>query len=220
MRISLEKNEIALYVQRQLGNWFPDGETYYGEPLRASADSALTRVEVCFSQIRRKYFCESGQVTFDHLHSDHWAMFLYLLSNELYRRGSERLATKVFYLNKALNGLDAFYSVQLPEVFMFVHPVGTVLGNAAYADYFIAYQNCTVRSDELDNYPRFGEGVILYAGSRVIGGCEIGDNCVLAANSFLVNTNIPANTLVTGQYPNHELRSNKRSAYEREFAEL
>jgi serine O-acetyltransferase len=38
------------------------------------------------------------------------------------------LADRIYYLNKALNGLDLFYEVEMPDVFYLDHPVGTVIG--------------------------------------------------------------------------------------------
>ena len=131
-------------------------------------------------------------------------MFLYYLSNSIWKDTQDDiLPSKLFYLNKIMHGLDLFYSVSMPDIFLLVHPVGSVLGNASYSNYFICYQNCTVGSDI--DYPLFDEGVVLYAHASVIGKCNIGKNVRLGAYSFVINTDIPDNVTVLGQYPNHKI---------------
>ena len=104
----------------------------------------------------------------------------------------------------------------MPDIFMLVHPVGTVLGNANYENYFVAYQNCTVGAIT-DSYPVFETGTILYSGCTVLGSCRFGENVILGANSMLINTDIPSNSLVLGQYPCHKVVNNSKSVRERCF---
>ncbi|NIO11197.1 MAG: hypothetical protein GTO40_25550, partial [Deltaproteobacteria bacterium] len=158
-----------------------------------------------------KYYQENGQPVFDHLNSDHLATFLYLLGNTAWSEtGDERLPTKLFYLNKIMNGLDLYFSVAMPEVFLLVHPVGTVLGKAQYGNYLVVYQNCSVGA-VTDVYPSLGEGVVLYSRSSVLGDCKIGDNVIVAANAFVLNTQVPDHQIVVGQYPDHRFTPNSKS---------
>ena len=144
------------------------------------------------------------------MNSDHFAMFLYYLSNSIWRETkNDELCTKLFYLNKVMHGLDLFYSVSMPDIFLLVHPVGSVLGNAHYENYFVCYQNCTIGADSA--YPSFAEGCVLYAHSSVIGNCHIGKNVRFGAYSFIINTDIPDNVTVLGQYPNHRILAAKRN---------
>ena len=215
---SLKPPDLAAYVTRQLNTFFPDSDFVSVTTLEMFMDAACKRTETCFSEIRIKYFYEGDSPCFNHLNSDHYAMFLYLLSNSIFRAGGPlSVATKVFLLNKALNGIDAFYSISLPEVFLFVHPVGTVLGNAKYGNYFAVYQNCSVGSDNEGNYPQFGDGILLYAGSSVIAKSHLGNNVVLGAKAFLINTDVSNNSLVLGSYPNHKIVPNERTVIDRIF---
>ncbi|AIE86627.1 serine acetyltransferase [Fimbriimonas ginsengisoli Gsoil 348] len=180
---------------------------------------AVTRVHDCFRNINKKYYREGNDILFSHLHSDHWAMFLYLVSNTVYRAGDENVAAKLFILNKALHGVDAFYGIGLPETFLFVHPVGTVLGNAKYGNYFVTYQNCAIGATE-SGYPTFGDGVVFYAKSSCLGGCQIGDEVVFGANSFLIDKDVPSNSVVIGQFPGQKIKPNEMTARERVFGWL
>ncbi|WP_024467358.1 hypothetical protein, partial [Treponema pedis] len=171
---------------------------------------ALDRCEYCFSHINTKYYSKNSDLEFNHLNSDHFAIFLYYLSNTIWKNAKDdMLPTKLFYLNKLMHGLDLFYSVSMPDIFLLVHPLGTILGNAHYENYFVCYQNCTVGSD--DEYPTFSEGCILYAHSSVIGNCKIGKNVRFGAYSFIINTNIPDNVTVLSQYPNNRVISSNRN---------
>jgi len=179
---------------------------------------ALNRVERCFQNIRRKYFFDGQNTLFNHLHGDHYAIYLYYLSNTIYRSGrDEELAQQLFLLNKTLHGIDLFYAVSMPEVFLLIHPVGTVLGNATYGNYFAAYQNCGIGSLEDGRYPVFEGENVLFARTSVLGNCHVGHNVVFGANAFVLNSDIPSDCTVVGSYPNHRILSLTKGVIERMF---
>jgi serine O-acetyltransferase len=216
MDLSLPVQELERYVRRLVANHLPDDYSPL-DSARSRFGRALERVEYSFSRIRRRYYRETETVRFDHLNGDHMAALLYFYGNTIWREdGDVEFPTRLFYVNKILHGLDLFYSVPMPDVFLLVHPVGTVLGKATYGDYLVVYQNCTVGADT-DVYPTFGEGTILYSRSSVLGDCRCGDNVVFAANSLVVNLHVPSDTVVVGQYPNHRFVPNRQSVRERCF---
>ena len=216
LTLSMPADELERYILSLLGNHLPDG--YIATSLSNKFFRlALERLNFCFSKINKKYYCQNGVSNFDHLNTDHMATFLYFLGNTIWNEtGDDQCPTRLFYLNKILHGLDLFYSIKMPDIFLLVHPVGTVLGNARYENYFVAYQNCTVGAIT-DSYPVFKEGAILYSGCTVLGSCRFGENVVLAANSMLINADIPNSSLVLGQYPFHKVVSSSKSVRERCF---
>ena len=145
--------------------------------------------------------------------------FLWFLSNQLHNLCNDhRDAVKIFALNKTLHGIDAFYSIQLPDVFLLVHPIGTILGKAQYDDYLVVYQNVTVGgSIELD-YPVIGKSVALMAKSTVLGSCVINEEVWLSSNSLIQNTLIESNSMVFGSYPNQIIKTSKRSVFNSFFS--
>lgn len=216
MHVSLSTGDLERYVLRLIANHLPDNYLSDHAP-GVLFGRAFERVEYCFSCINRKYFKKDDAATFDHLNGDHMATLLYYFGNTVWREsGDEGLPTRLFYVNKIMHGLDLFYSVSMPSVFLLVHPIGTVLGNAQYGDYLVVYQNCTVGA-VTNKYPKFGDGTILYSRSSVLGDCRIGDNVVFAANSMIVDTNVPSNTMVAGQYPDQRFLPNKISVRQRCF---
>lgn len=216
MNLSLGPDRLATYTRTLLGNYLPDGFQAPSD-LTALVGIALERVEFCFDQIGRKYYRDSGGTRFDHLNADHMASYLWFLGNSVWREtGNESFSTRVSYLNKIMHGLDLFHFIEMPDIFLLMHPVGTVIGRAAFGDYLVVSQNCTIGA-EGTAFPSLGRGVVLNSGSSIIGDCQVGDDVVFGARSFIINTAIPDRTLVLGSYPAHRLIPNQRSARERHF---
>lgn len=197
MICSLEAPRLVSYVGRQLDQYFPDGDSH---DLERVVRRALERTEHCFGPVRLQPYRDGDRPRFDHLHSDQYATFLYLASNEAHRQGNPRLASKLYCLNKALNGLMCTYDTELPEHFLLFHTVGMMLGKASYGDYFVAFHHCTVGTDR-GTPPRFGRGTVLYGGSGVVGRCEVGDWVSVGAQSLVRNADVPSDHVVGGISP-------------------
>ena len=197
MKLSLPSKALKAYVEATLDNQMPDGNSSSIPDNIFS--SSLERLDICFTGIRKKYYFDDV-ATFSHLNSDQFCTLIYFISNESFSCQREDLAEKLFYLNKIMHGLDLFYSVKLPEIFLMVHPVGTVIGNAAYQNHSVFYQNVTIGSNPDGKYPVFSGPAIFFSGCSVIGDCLVGENVIFGANTFVLKSNIEANSLVTGQY--------------------
>jgi serine O-acetyltransferase len=214
----MTEESLCVYVAHQLNLFFPDNRTVSPEQLRSVMGEALERTYACFAGIEKKKFRDEGRVMFNYLHPDHYAMFLYLLSNTVSHRDSTNpLAFRLFYLNKVMHGLDAYHETELPEVFQFMHPLGTILGQAKYGNYFCVYQGCSVGCDEDGVFPEIGEHVVLYAGASVIGHSKIGNNVVIGANSMVLNRDIPANKVILAGYQRLNMCDNTKHVLERRF---
>lgn len=202
MNLSPSNEQLDKYVSKQLESLFPD--VNHGSPreLRDYTDAAFQRAKYCFLRVNNKYFSH-----FNCLHTDQYAMFLYFLSNTIYRTDKNKdLASRIYALNKALHGIDVFYEVELPDIFLFVHPVGTVLGRANYGNYFVTYQCVTVGGSYDCAHPTLGSGVVIYGGSAVIGDCMIGNNVLVSINTTVMDSNIPDNSVVNaaGYHPTNK----------------
>jgi serine O-acetyltransferase len=201
VQLSLPRTDLALYVRKQFENLFPDGADLGDLP--DLVDLALGRIEHCFSRVRLKGFFANGEARFSHRHSDQYAIFLYYLANSAFRaKPGHPVADKAYALNKALHALDAYYEVELPDVFAVQHPVGTVLGRATYSDYFICYHNCTVGANLDNDYPAFGRGVVMYGGSRVIGKTVVGANSFVSTGTIVIDAGqCKPDSVLHGAYP-------------------
>jgi serine O-acetyltransferase len=192
---------LARYVQRQMETFFPDGRVLATDVIEGAAARATTVIARGWKRIALSAYTRNGDAVLNHLHSDQYAAFLSILAHELSKAGEKETATRAYLLNKALHGFDMYHEVDLPEVFVFVHPVGTVVGRAQLGNFLCLYQNCSIggspRGGNLD-YPVLGEGVLMYAKSSIIGNSKIGNNVVLGAGGTAVNQDVPDGALVAG----------------------
>ena len=60
-------------------------------------------------------------------------------------------------------------------------------------------------------YPTFGEGVVLYGDSAVIGRSVVGSNVWIALGTKVVDEDVPSDTMVFGQSPNLIMKPAKRN---------
>ena len=211
MNISLKNTDLLRFIICQINNYLPDGNNVKeNKEIVKSFDTALQRVEYCFSKINNKYYSIDGIASYNHLNGDHNAVLLYYFSNTLYNDNYDiKTCEKIFYLNKMLHGLDAFYEVRLPDIFQLIHPLGTVLGRGDYSNYFIAYQRCGIGSNK-DEFPIMGEHFTLRPGSSVLGSCQIGKNCELAAESLLLDSDLSDDSLYIGNPRSKKIINSKR----------
>lgn len=208
MILSAPAPVLADFLTRQMEALFPDR---MATPVAPFVDPALERLETCLSGWRGTLVARDGRTAFDHFNTDQYAAFLYLFANTVFRMGGDRrLAARAYALNKALHALDLFYEVELPPVFMLVHPVGTVIGRARFLGRVCIYQQCTIGADVDGRYPTFGDGTVLYPASRVTGPVVTGDNCWIAAGASLRGGSVPSDTIVFGTDPSHAMRPASR----------
>lgn len=183
--------ELKEYVFRQLNHFFPDNRMSPNDQLFIhSLNHALERSEYCFKHIALKSFHNKGTTYFSHLHADQYTIFLWFLSNTVWKEYQDiEIASKLFYLNKTLNGVVCMYDAGLPDIFLIVHGGGIVLGKAKYQDFFVCYQGCTVGAIE-GVYPVIGRGVAMAPQSSIIGECVVGDFSTIGNQSLLRNRNL------------------------------
>lgn len=202
MIISISKENLMELCVKQLTNLLIFNYNDEKEVLFESINNALQRSEINFSHTTNKYYSKNGEVFFDPFHSGQYSIFLYYLSNTLWKKfNNNSLATRVYYLNKILNSVELYYEVNLPDIFSLDHPLGTVMGRAQYSNYIQFSQNCTVGNNK-GKYPRLGEKIIMFSGVTILGDSCIEGNCVISANSYIKDENIPLNSIVFGQSPN------------------
>lgn len=202
MTLSLNECELAEYLSRQVNMFFPEGRDVdiYGT-VKKSLDTALFRLEYCFSRIKYKGYGEGREAVFSHLHSDQYCIFLYYLANSIWREQPEYedICRKIIGLNKALNSVWISYKANLPKVFLVEHPVGTVLGNAAYGEYAFFLQNVTVNTQvDNDGKPVGSIGKFLFcsAGATIIGNENIGDEVTIGVDTVVFRRPIQSRTLI------------------------
>ena len=201
MNIITEKENLLKLVVTQLKNNFLC-TIKEEKKIDQILDETLEKTHNCFKEINNKYYWNNNVSIFNPFRSDQCSIFLYFLSNLVWKNYNDSLlADKIYCLNKMLNSSSLFYEIDLPSIFFLEHAVGSVMGRASFKNYFIFQQNCTVGANK-KVYPVLGEFVWLFTNSMVIGSSKIGSNVFISANSLVKDEEIPDNSIVFGQSPN------------------
>lgn len=189
--VNSSRGALLAYIIHQLTTFFPDEHGIPSHIIDRNLDEALARVEHCINSVKVWRIGE-----FDYLHSSQYSIFLYYLSNTIWRNeGDKYLCTKIFLLNKALNGIDCFYEIELPPVFFIGHSVGIVLAKAIYGNFLVLYQNSTVGKNH-GVAPVLGVGVVMYPNTAIIGSANIGNRSVIAQGVSVINRDTPESCMV------------------------
>ena len=96
-----------------------------------------------------------------------------------------------------LNSIDLYYEVKMPEIFLLVHPVGTVLGRAEYSNFLIVYQGVNVGSNK-SFYPKFSKYVTLRPSTTILGKSYLKENSEIAAGSIIIDKTLNKNSVYFG----------------------
>ena len=198
LHLTVTEQCLLSLVSRQVQNLF-DLASSEQHALKLCLTVSLARVSQCFAEINNKYFHDGDRVVFSPFHSGQYTIFLYLLSRQI-ASIDPILADKLYFLNKTLNGVDLYHQVELPSVFFADHPVGTVIGRARFAERFYFSQNCTVGNNN-GVYPTLGHDVYMMPRAMILGSSRIGSKVILAANAFVIDTDVPDGSIVFGQSP-------------------
>lgn len=198
--------DLHTFVIKQLNNFFPTQYKVKKNQVKKEIEFSIERSLHCFKKIKTKYFNNSKNFC---LNTEKYTIFLYFLSNELYKSKKIIIAEKTYYLNKILNGIDIFYEVEMPDIFYLIHPIGTVLGKAKYKNFFVAYQNCTVGANK-NIFPKIEEYVTMRPGSKIIGNCKINKNCDIGLNAIVLDKSIKSNSIYFGEPNNYKIIPNKK----------
>ena len=111
LELSLSSNKLVDYLENQIIHFFPDGKNVSKNTLNICNAISLTKIRTCFNLMNLKYYSKGSSSFFNHLNGDHYATYLYLMSNSAYLEGDEPLASKLFLLNKMMFGLDLFFKI-------------------------------------------------------------------------------------------------------------
>jgi serine O-acetyltransferase len=203
--------QLLDYLRRQLETFFPDGRDE--RPLlERHLPAALERLGRCIESV-----LAWTPGVFSPLQTSQYATFLYFFANTIWRaEGALPVCAKLFALNKALNGIDLFYEIEMPKVFFIGHSVGVVLAKAEYGEHLVLYQNATVGRNH-GRRPSLGRGVILYPNAAIIGGCTVGNRTVLSQGASLVDQDTPGDCLVFRKDGRQALLKPSRRNYLEEY---
>ena len=188
--INTTRAQLIDYTVSQINHFFPDGKDDVRAPIERHCDEALSRLHKCINAVRMWREDE-----FNYLHSSQYCIYLYFLSNSIWRGTKDSTAcTKIFLLNKTLNAIDCFYEIDMPDIFFIGHSPGIVLAKATYGNYLVLYQNSTVGKNH-GEAPTIEEGVVMYPNTAIIGKSLVRKNTVLSQGTGIINQDTPGNCI-------------------------
>lgn len=184
---------IIKILLKQLNNFFEVGKIDKLALEQFSIDANNETVAL-LHRVNNKY-CLNSPPIINTTFSNGYTVFLYKLSNKLYKNNYIETASKIYYLNKIMNSVELFYEVEMPQNFFLDHPLGSVMGRAKYGEFFTFSQGCTVGENK-GVYPRIGNFVTMMSNSKIVGKSIIGNNCIIAANTYVKDAIVPDDTIV------------------------
>lgn len=138
------------------------------------------------------------------LHPRLLPVVLIRLSRYLYmRRFLRPLAFILVWINFILFGIEVTPRCYIGGGLFLPHTSGIVLGAASIGDNVTIFQGVTVGTKyadlryEVTNRPVIEDGVVLGAGSKVLGSITVGAGALVAANSLVID-NVPPQVTVIG----------------------
>lgn len=135
---------------------------------------------------------------------------IYRLAQCAQRHNLEHLAKLFTWANFYLHGIEISSKTAIGPYFFIPHASGTVIGAVSIGHHAVIYHQVTIGAKEIEyehvGRPTVGNHVLIGSGARVLGAIEIGDNCVIGANS-VVTKSIGENHLITGIPASAKLRS-------------
>lgn len=107
-------------------------ELSISEELNIAIPRVMERLEQCLSKSNSKYIWAGEELLFRIGHTASYMIFLYILSNQLYKEGFDKTVGYVYYLNKIMHSIDWLYAIEIPVHFGVEHPLSSALGRAKY----------------------------------------------------------------------------------------
>lgn len=200
------KHDAKALLLHQINSLYDCTGEGIAESINLAYPKVLDRLDKRFSHIKNKYYHSGEENVFNPLHVAQWTMFLYEIAHEISKSSDEDLCDIIYGISKAFSSADIFYGVDMPDIWFFDHPQGSVMGRAKYADYFSFSQGCTVGNNK-GAYPILGKHVTMFSNSKILGDCHIGDHVIFSADSYILDADVPSYSIVFGRNPNIIIKS-------------
>jgi serine O-acetyltransferase len=124
-------------------------------------------------------------------------ILLYRVARVYFLNGNEVVAAKYSNLCRLISGFEIYYSAEIGSGLKINHGLGTVIGaRSIIGDNCLIHQNVTL-GDKDGGRPTIGNNVIVYAGAKLLGQIQIGNDAIIAANAVCF-ISVPENTIAVG----------------------
>lgn len=129
------------------------------------------------------------------------AIWLYRISNYLYKQGWVLVPRMICYFNRLLTGVDIHPGATIGEGLFIDHATGVVIGETCIIGNNVTlYQGVTLGGtgkEKGKRHPTIGNNVVVASGAKVLGSFTVGDNSKIGAGSVVLRE-VPPNSTVVG----------------------
>jgi len=126
-----------------------------------------------------------------------WATAIYRASRWCHVRGVMGLPTLFQRLNMLVFGIEISCGMEIGPGLYIPHPYGTVLMAERIGANVSIIHAVTLGMRNEWEFPVIGDGVVLGAGARVLGGVHLGNGCSVGANAVVIH-DVPAGATAIG----------------------
>lgn len=205
MLIMTKDNILNLTIQQLWNNFLLSKEEK--DVILDFSKDYFERAKACLSQSKNKYYESVNNEGINPYHSNSYCVFLYWMSRCFSQNGYNNIADKIYYLNKMLNCIDLYHEIQMPDIWLCEHPLGTIIGRGTFGNRFFFMQRCGIGHNH-GIYPIIGDNVKMFFDSKVIGNSHIGSNVIISAMTYIKDQDVPDNVIVFGQSPDLVFKPN------------
>lgn len=128
------------------------------------------------------------------------ALLVHRMAHGLWRRGVRLPARMLAHFGRWLTGIEIHPAARIGRRLVIDHGMGVVIGETAeIGDDVYLYHQVTLGGTSLargKRHPTVGNGVIIGAGAKLLGGVTIGDHARIGANAVVVRDVPPGETVV------------------------
>jgi serine O-acetyltransferase len=129
------------------------------------------------------------------------AIFFHRISHALYRYKIPFIPRLISEFSRWITGIEIHPGASIGQDFVIDHGMGVVIGETTIiGNQVLIYQGVTLGGNTLiagKRHPTIEDGVVIGAGSKVLGNIKVGMNSRIGANSVVVD-DVPANCTVAG----------------------
>ncbi|HLS84658.1 MAG TPA: serine O-acetyltransferase [Burkholderiales bacterium] len=130
------------------------------------------------------------------------AIYIHRLSHWFWKNGLQWLGRMTSQLGRWLTGIEIHPGAKIGRCVFIDHGMGVVIGETAeVGDGCTIYQGVTLGGTSLyrgtKRHPTLGNGVVVGAGAKILGGFTVGDGARVGSNAVVVKE-VPAGATVVG----------------------
>jgi len=186
--LKLKSAEISEQILREIGDDAYQSDPWLGEAARADMMAVNDRDPACHRYLQPLMYFKGYQ-----------AIQAYRVGHWLWNRGRVDMASFVQMRISEMFGVDIHPAARIGKGIMIDHAHSIVIGETAVVgDNVSMLHSVTLGGtgkEDGDRHPKIGDGVLIGAGSKVLGNIKVGECSRIAAGSVVLHEVPPCSTV-------------------------